>query len=175
VNRGLVELAALVALTAPVAGCGDSPQRANRADGGSGGAAPPKARPSARHSDDASVIRRWADTLRAGDIEGAARLFAVPVTVENGAPPQRLASGAAVKAFNESLPCGARLVRTRRKGPYTIATFHLTERVGGDCGTGVGDTAATAFRIRRGKIAEWLRVPARGAAPAGPPPKTSTS
>ena len=120
------------------------------------------------------MIRRWADTLRAGDIEGAARLFAVPVTVENGEPPRRLTTAAEVRAFNESLPCGARLVHTRRKRPYTIATFRLTERRGGHCGVGVGDPAATAFRLRAGKIVEWLRVPTPSA-PTGPPPNTSTS
>jgi hypothetical protein len=120
------------------------------------------------------VIRRWADSLRAGDVEAAARLFAVPVTVENGAPALRLTSSDEVVAFNRSLPCGARLLRTRRRGRYTVATFRLTERVGGDCGTGVGETAATAFRLRGGKIVAWLRVPTPGR-PAGPPPKTSTS
>ena len=94
--------------------------------------------------------------------------------MENGTPPRLLRSRAAVRAFNESLPCGARLLSTRRRDRYTIATFRLTERVGGDCGAGVGGTAATAFRLRGGKIVEWLRVPARGG-PAGPPPKTSTS
>jgi hypothetical protein len=40
-----------------------------------------------------------------------------------------------------------------------VATFRLTERPGeGVCGTGVGHTARTAFRIRHGRISEWLRV-----------------
>jgi SnoaL-like domain len=135
-----------------VAGCG----------GGHGGTPP-----------DAKVIRRWADTLRAGHVDAAARLFALPVTVANGTQPERLTTTDQVRAFNDSLPCGARLLRTRRKGRYTVATFRLTERAGGDCGGGVGETASTAFRLRDGKIVEWLRVPS--AQPSGPPPGTSTS
>jgi hypothetical protein len=172
VNRGPAKLAALLALGV-LAGCGDSAPSSKRPDRTGPGPAAASPRQHAR-SDDASVIRRWADTLRAGDTKGATRLFAVPVTVENGEPPQRLTSPAEVQAFNESLPCGARLLHTRRRGRYTIATFRLTERLGGDCGTGVGDTAATAFRLRAGKIVEWLRVPTPGG-PTGPPPNTSTS
>lgn len=165
-NRALV---ALLGLAAAVAGCGDSATSPRRP--ASAARAPAK---TSGRSGDARVIRRWADTLRAGDVEAAARLFAVPVTVENGAPALRLTSSDEVVAFNRSLPCGARLLRTRRRGRYTVATFRLTERVGGDCGTGVGETAATAFRLRGGKIVAWLRVPTPGR-PAGPPPKTSTS
>jgi SnoaL-like protein len=165
--------AAALTLLAPAlaAGCGDSAPKSARSPANASPAR--KAPPAARRSD-ASVIRTWSNTLRAGDIEGAARLFAVPVTVENGLPPQRLTTPAQVRAFNADLPCGARLLRTRRKGRYTIATFRLTERTGGNCGTGVGQTAATAFRLRDGKIVEWLRVPS-GQKPTGPPPDTSTS
>jgi hypothetical protein len=121
------------------------------------------------------VIRTWADTLRAGDVEAAARLFALPARVANGEPPLSLTTRAAVEAFNASLPCGARLVRTRRRGRYTIATFRLTERPGGDCGAGVGDIAATAFRLRGGKIVEWLRVRTSSDPAAPPPPGSSTA
>jgi hypothetical protein len=149
-----------------VTGCGDSAPQARR---------PPARRPApAAGSPEARVIARWADTLRAGDARAAARLFAVPATVANGEPPRRLTTAAQVVAFNESLPCGARLVRTRRRGRYTVATFRLTERRGGDCGLGVGDIAATAFRLRRGKIVEWLRVPT-SSEPAPPPPGSQTS
>ena len=148
-----------------VAGCGDS---APQDDRGPAHRAPPHASP------DAKVIRRWADTLRAGDIEGAARLFGVPATVANGESPQRLTTAAGILAFNASLPCGAHLLRTRRREGYTIATFRLTERRGGDCGAGVGDIAATAFKLRAGRIVEWLRVPT-SSGPTAPPPGSSTS
>ena len=149
---------------------------------GGGGSAKPARAPAglAPRAGEVRVIRRWADTLRAGDTAGAARFFGVPLIVENGTPPQLLRSRAAVRAFNESLPCGARLLSTRRRDRYTIATFRLTNRPGGACGAGVGGTAATAFRLRGGRIVEWLRVPVGGGEPTPPspprlPPRTSVS
>ena len=125
---------------------------------------------------DASVIRGWAQALRAGRIQRAASYFAVPSTVENGTPPVRITSRAQAREFNELLPCGAELVATARHGRFTYATFRLTDRVGGSCGAGVGGIAATAFRIRNGKIAEWLRLPDPGGGPlpgnpSGAPPQ----
>jgi hypothetical protein len=111
--------------------------------------------------DDEAVIRRWADTLRRGDVHGAARMFTLPSVVANGTDPLRLSKRSDVRFFNRSLPCGAKLVRTKpgRQG-FVIATFRLTERPGvGKCGTAVGAEASTAFLIKRGKIAYWIRVP----------------
>ena len=43
---------------------------------------------------------------------------------------------------------------------FMIVTFTLIERPGkGSCGTGAGQTARTAFRVRDGLITDWLRVP----------------
>jgi hypothetical protein len=151
------------------AGCGDDHGTAKRPSG----PADRTARPAPREHRDVAVIRRWSDTLRAGDVKGAARLFAVPATVANGGAPQRLTTRGAIRVFNSSLPCGARLLRTRHKSGYTVATFRLTARRGGDCGSGVGAIAATAFVVHRGRIREWLRVPTRRE--SRPPPDTSTS
>jgi len=167
VHRGI--LLTLAAAASLLAGCGGPEQPRSRADHArppASGGPPLSGRP-----DDVRVIRRWADTLRAGDVAGAARLFAVPAIVENGTPPQLLKSRREVRAFNASLPCGARLLRTRRRDRYTVAVFRLTERPGGACGRGVGETAATAFRLRGGRIAEWLRVPTGpGVQPLPKPP-----
>jgi hypothetical protein len=106
------------------------------------------------------VIRAWADSLRSGRIAAAARLFAVPTIVSNGGGPIVLRTRAAIRFFNFTLPCGAVLIKTQ-DAPHglVVATFRLTERPGpGVCGTGVGQTARTAFRIRNGRIREWLRV-----------------
>jgi hypothetical protein len=110
------------------------------------------------------VIRHWADTLRRGDVRGAAALFALPSIVSNGTPPVTLHTRADARLFNASLPCGARLIRTSSSGRFTTATFRLTERPGpGSCGGGVGLTARTTFVIRAGKISEWRRVADRPA------------
>ena len=109
--------------------------------------------------EDTRVIRSWADTLRAGRVSAAAGHFTVPALVENGPPLIELSTRAEVTAFNGALPCGAKLVDARQVGRYTIATFLLTERPDGNCGPGTGQRAATAFRLRDGKIEEWRRVP----------------
>ena len=107
------------------------------------------------------VVRQWADTLRHGNVRGAARYFAVPSIVSNGTAPIRLTSRADVRFFNRTLPCGAKLIATKpaAKG-FFIATFRLTERPGrGRCGDGAGATARTAMRVRKRHITDWVRVP----------------
>ena len=105
------------------------------------------------------VIKSWADELRAGDVTAASRRFAVPTIVQNGTPTLRLTTRDEIEAFNQSLPCGATLTEAVAVDRFTIATFKLTERPGpGECGKGVGETAKTAFVVRRGLITQWRRV-----------------
>ena len=136
----------LLALAAALvaAGCGGSGDTALTA---------PKA------SNEEAVIRNWADDLRRGDVAAASAHFALPATVANGSPATQLRTRAEVAAFNRSLPCGAKLIGTRRHYGVVIAEFRLTDRPGGDCGSGAGGTASTAFEIRKGRIVRWLRVP----------------
>jgi hypothetical protein len=105
-----------------------------------------------------AVIDDWSTELREGHVDAAAKLFAIPSAAENGVG---IAIGdfADARAFNASLPCGAELVRAESDGDYVLATFRLTERPGpGRCGSGVGETAQTDFRIEDGKIVEWRRA-----------------
>jgi hypothetical protein len=105
------------------------------------------------------VIRDWADDLRGGDLEAAADHFQLPSLAQNGTAPIELTTRDQVRAFNASLPCGAELTEAEDHGHYTIATFELTERPGaGECGTGVGETAKTAFVIEEDLITRWIRV-----------------
>jgi hypothetical protein len=177
-GRPLLALAAVAALS--VAGCGGGggggdPASGGAAGTGSGGAAGSGSGPGAgtgsggaagggattRPADPGAtkVIRDWSDALRRGDVKRATDDFAIPSIVENNSPPVRLRARADVRAFNESLPCGAQLERTYRMGRYIAAIFRLTDRPGGDCGTGIGGAAATAFVVRRGRIVEWRRLP----------------
>ena len=155
------------ALTLPLAaGCGDGGDAKRSTLTTPGTAAeraqtptpPPSATVDPAHE---RVIRAWADTLRRGDVAAAARYFALPSLVSNGTPPIKLETRAEARFFNETLPCGARLIATEpAPRRFVIATFRLTERPGkGECGGGVGATARTAFRIRHGRITDWLRVP----------------
>jgi hypothetical protein len=143
--RAIAALAVLC-ITA-LTGCGSSTKHETTTVAGNANAA------------DVQVIKRWADELRAGDVNAASERFALPSIVQNGAGPLRLTNRGQVEAFNQSLPCGARLTAATAFGKYTIAAFVLTERPGeGVCGDGVGEQAKTAFVIRDGLITQWRRV-----------------
>ena len=119
---------------------------------------------------EAAVIRGWSDTLRRGHVRRAARYFALPAVVVNGTPPLTIRTRAQAEQFNRLLVCGAKVVALERAdGHRVLATFRLTERPGGACGGGTGHLAHTAFLIRDGRIAQWLRTDdASGGAPATP-------
>jgi hypothetical protein len=116
------------------------------------------------------VIRRWLAALNRGDVTRAAHFFALPSKFQNtGTPVLTVDSERERIAVNLSLTCGARAIETGGAGRYTIVTFRLIERPGGDCGTGVGNTARGAIRVARGRIREWYRLPDEpGASPAAP-------
>jgi hypothetical protein len=106
------------------------------------------------------VVRAWADALRHGHVAAAAAYFALPAVVANGSPPSRLATRAAIRGFNGSLPCGALLVATQpTPHGFLVATFRLVERPGaGTCGSGTGGLARVAIRVSGGHISYWLRI-----------------
>ena len=146
----------LVAVAAGLAGCG-------------GGSGPPVStvrhptlrapQASAVPADATRVIRTWSDTLRHGDVEGAARLFALPsiVQIQPDAEEVRIRRHSDAVAFNLILPCGARLLSTERDGRFVSALFRLTNRPGATCDA-PGAMARTDFVIRHGRIAEWRRA-----------------
>jgi hypothetical protein len=118
---------------------------------------------------DVKVIDGWVTSLRHGDVDAAADYFAIPSVAENGPILVRIRSVDDARRFNESLPCGARLIRAESAGRFTTATFRLTERPGpGSCGPGTGSLAKTSFVIRDGKIAQWRRVGAGGGGESAP-------
>ncbi len=136
--------------------------------GGSSSPAPSTKVPGNADPADVAVIKGWVDTLRRGEVGKAAAYFEIPSVVQNGGPPLRIRSRRGALLFNASLPCGAALVRAVRHGPFTIASFRLTERPGrGRCGRGAGDLAKVAFRVRDTKIVQWRRVPTGGAPAPG--------
>ena len=124
------------------------------------------------------VIKGWADELRHGHVTAATRYFAVPTLVSNGDPDWiPLTSRADVKKFNRTLPCGAKLIRTRRSTDgFVVGVFRLTERPGaGECGTGTGETAAVAFLIEKKHITRWVRVPDDPTTPTPSPTATPSA
>jgi hypothetical protein len=149
-------LLAGIAIVVTLAGCGGE-------DGSESGGGPEVAD---ADPGDVRVIDAWVTALRRGDVDAAARYFAIPSTAENGPLLVQIENLDDARRFNESLPCGARLVRAETQGQFTTATFRLTERPGpGICGPGTGEAAQTSFVIRRGKILEWRRVGIGGEAP----------
>ena len=127
-----------------------------------------------RHADakTAGTIRGWANAERNSRIDDAARFFSLPTIVLNGGDPTLLRTNQDVREWNKALPCGAALVRAVDVRGWTIARFQLVDRTGGHCDA-PGATASTAFAMRRGKIALWIRVrddvPPEKAAPARRP------
>lgn len=120
------------------------------------------------------VITKWLGALSGGQIQRAARFFAVPAKVQNGTRVLTLRSPADRIVFNDAFPCGARATRMRRAARgFTIVDFVLTERVGGDCMGGAGGRARSAIRVVRGHIAEWYRLDS-AAAPGTTPPSRRT-
>ncbi|MGH2926393.1 MAG: hypothetical protein ACRDK1_10540 [Solirubrobacterales bacterium] len=153
-HRSLLGLA-LLALAA--SGCGGGGTDSQSATSSIAGSADPG---------DVQVIDSWVTALRHGDVNGAAGYFAIPSVAQNGPVLVYIRSLDQARRFNQSLPCGATLVRADTAGRFTTATFRLTERPGpGTCGPGAGQLAETSFVIRDGKIVQWRRV---GGAPQAP-------
>ena len=157
--KGLLRPASLLAfaaLTSALLGCGGGDQVTDPTptsdEGPTAGA----------DAEDLQVIEDWSRTLSDGDVEGAAGYFAVPSTAENGGLRIDIRSSHDAIAFNESLPCGAEVIAADTDGDVTTATFRLADRPGGDCGSGAGGEAATAFRIEDGEIVDWQRVGVAG-------------
>jgi hypothetical protein len=159
-NESTRQLAPVLVAALTLAACGGSHTAKDSAR-----AAPPKDYshyyPPGTHKPSKQAIRvitAWSEQLRAGHVKRAASYFAIPVIVQNATPPIRLRTQKEVLAFNITLPCGAHIVKTIAGQQYTVATFVLTERPGSrGCGA-TGKLAATAFRLRHGKISEWRRV-----------------
>jgi hypothetical protein len=179
---------ALAAAATLSAGCGSGatntaasqstqPRPASSTGGGTHGAAPgsssgqtiPTPGPTGRRANPAAVtvVRAWSSALQRGDVEAAARYFALPSEFINGpdasgrVPIIRIRSLADAAAINTSLPCGASFVSADQRGAYVNVLFRLTDRPGpgGGCGSGIGQKARTNFVIRGGRIVEWIRAP----------------
>jgi hypothetical protein len=143
-------LLAGIGIAIVLAGCGGSDSGDDGPTQGIAGNADPA---------DVHVIDGWVTALRHGEVDAAADYFAIPSVAENGPVLLHIRSSQDARRFNQSLPCGARLVRAETVGQFTTATFRLTERPGpGACGAGAGEVAKTSFVIRGGKIVQWRRV-----------------
>lgn len=112
------------------------------------------------------VLEGWAQAVRDGDPDRAAKYFAVPAIVAQSMTVE-LQTREQVRKFNDELPCGARLLEVQHDGRYVVGTFRLTERAGRAC-TSAGQLVRVAFVIRARHFTEWRQVPDRPGAPPGP-------
>lgn len=110
-------------------------------------------------ADSRRVINAWLRALRGGHVRTAAHFWALPSKFQNATPVLTIDSEQERIAVNLSLPCGAKALKMGGAGEFTIVTFVLTERRGGNCGSGVGGKARGAIRVDMGHIAEWYRLP----------------
>src|SRR5258707_3047814 len=101
------------------------------------------------------VITRWLKALRRGEERKAARFWATGAKFQNATPVLTIDTAVEKLAIQKSLPCGARIKQAGGPAPFVVLVFVLTQRRGGDCGTGAGHTARGAIRVARGRIAEW--------------------
>ena len=121
------------------------------------------------------VINDWLKALRSGHVKRAAHYFALPSKFQNATPVLTVNTEQERIAVNMSLSCGAVATEMGGAGAYTIVTFRLTKRPGGDCGTGVGGDGARRDP-RRAAHDQGVVPPARRAgrpqqappAPSGP-------
>lgn len=158
----IAAMAAAIIVGVGLAACGSSSDGGDRAKGAAPGTGPTKStpsqtRPGSPSAAETKVVRQWAQTLARGDVEAASRLFTLPTTVQLQPQGQmvRLTTRKQVEAFNRVFPCSAELVRAKKVGPYVDALFKL----GGKGCDAPGASARTAFLIRGGMIARWLRLP----------------
>jgi limonene-1,2-epoxide hydrolase len=127
-------------------------------------------------SESRRVINAWLRALRHGNVKRAAHYFALPSKFQNATPVLTVHNEQERIAVNVSLSCGAVATEMGGAGVYTIVTFRLTERKGGNCGTGVGGKARGAIRVERRHIKEWYRLPDDpGGAQQAPPAPSGPS
>jgi hypothetical protein len=170
-RRGLALAFVLALLAGGVAACGgpsDSERFSLTTPGAddpvvrevAGSAKPRRGKPTQQ---EVSVIRGWANALRAGHVNRAAAFFALPAFIADGvSPKRRVADIEGIRAFNRGLPCGAKLLDTKRGADsFVVATFRLTERPGprpSPCGQGTDQLAAVIFLVENHHIVQWLRA-----------------
>ena len=114
------------------------------------------------------VIRGWADEMRRGRVAAAAKYFSVPSEIVNLPPKGNLISSRQVEEFNDSMPCGAKLLGVQRTvSELVVADFELTNRPGAECGASAGERATFAFLIDADDhIARFILID--GSAPTAP-------
>jgi hypothetical protein len=181
----VTRLAALLAICAIAAGCGDSDGPAaptTTAAGDTTSAAPAPATTGVPPVSTAGtepvppamarVVHAWSDAVNRNDNAAAAALFA-PGAIVRQSQEYRLVDAEAATTWNDGLPCAGNVVELRMVDTAVVATFVLGERPEHRCDA-PGARAGAAFVIENGLITLWqqVAVPDDGT-PAGTPTTTA--
>jgi hypothetical protein len=122
----------------------------------------------------ASVVLGWSDALNRNDNAGAAKYFA-PGAVIRQSQEYRLDDAEIATTWNDGLPCAGNIVELRMVDIAVVAIFVLGERPGHQCDA-PGARAAAAFVIEDGLITLWqqVAVPEEGTPTTPTPDGTAT-
>jgi hypothetical protein len=188
-RRHLLSLAALASVAIALGACGDSNSGAGRFAtpdfrlitppryvGAEPIAVPtPGVEATMRKADVARlkpVLNGWAKAVREGRIADATSYFALPAIVSQPSTgPVEIRTKAIAKKFNDSFPCGAKLLAAHPDGRYIVGTFILTTVPGRTCTTPkalVKVGFVFGDRKRPNRFTEWWRVAEQPGAEVGP-------
>jgi hypothetical protein len=108
------------------------------------------------------IIASWANAVRHGDADTAARYFDLPAVIyQPGHTALQVNTPQIAAAFNASLPCGAKLIGTNPDGRYVVGTFVLVNVGRLKCDT-AGDVARVGFvfgdKRHPRQFTEWWQV-----------------
>jgi len=118
------------------------------------------------------VLDGWATAVRKGRLRKATDYFALPTIVAQPTTgPVEIRTRQIAERFNDSFPCGAKLVGAHADGRYIVGTFLLVEVPGRTCTTPkalVKVGFVFGDRKRPHRFTEWWRVDDSPGAEPGP-------
>ena len=118
------------------------------------------------------VLDGWATAVRHRQLAKATSYFALPTIVSQPTTgPVEIRTKAIAERFNDSFPCGAKLVGARADGRYIVGTFQLVQVPGRTCTTPkalVKVGFVFGDRKRPNRFTEWWRVAETPGAEPGP-------
>lgn len=118
------------------------------------------------------ILNGWAKAVREGRLADATNYFALPAIVSQPATgPVEIRTRAIAEKFNDSFPCGAKLVAAKPSGRYIVGTFRLFAVPGRTCTTPkalVKVGFVFGDRKRPNRFTEWWRVDETPGATVGP-------
>jgi hypothetical protein len=106
------------------------------------------------------VVRAWAESVRLGDAEAAARLIAPGAEVVDGARTTVLRTEADALRYSRNEACAGGVVRIEQRGGTVEAEFDVRGAAPRHCGGAAVER--TLFRVRDGRITLLHRLPERG-------------